>query len=160
MAKLIAAFATLCVIVLFTLSTGSAESADTNELRLVLALPTASGGAQQLALDAAPGESIQMTNLASEQSPAELPADAYRIHGTWTSKDTLELDVFVAETVSFRDNETTWAPERELRHHRLSVQRSHGNGIGELQPAPGGVPQALLMSAAAGNAVANRQRTL
>jgi|GEM_PF-2313775 len=148
MAKLTTALIALAALVALTLFSGTGDAEGNKEMRLLLALPTASGGAQQLNVQAMRGEPIQISNLVVPSSKSQLPADAYRVSGTWQSDDTLELDVYVAETVSYResDDATTWVPEIKFRKHRISVSRDDRVPAKSLQPAPGGEPRAYLIS--------------
>lgn len=162
MAKLTTALIALAALVALTLFSGSGDAEDGKEMRLLLALPTASGGAQQLNVQAMRGEPIQISNLVVPSSKSTLPADAYRVTGTWRSNDTLDLDVYVAETVSYRDaGETaTWVPELKFRRHQLSVSRGAQVPTDSLKPAPGGEPRAYLISMTAFDVAASTKQSL
>ncbi|MEC9408424.1 MAG: hypothetical protein VX549_14235 [Pseudomonadota bacterium] len=148
MTKLITGIALLVSIVLFLLSDSKLADAHRDDLELHIALPIANGGSQLVQIDATRGQPITATNMNDGSLERRLDANAYRIEGHWASEHELSLDIYVATTTTYKDRpgSVKWAPSVELVRHTLAVQpKESAHASIPQRPAPGGIPQALLV---------------
>lgn len=120
-------------------------------VQVVVALPTADGGAHSVTIDAVVGQPVSVSNV-DARTDRQLPTDGYTIEGTWRSSGQLALTVQVATTTSYnyREGEESWSPKVEMQTHTLRVDVTELNVPGTLRPADGGEPRAFVLATSAG----------